>query len=477
MSTFHQIPGPNPASTTESQDPTWSYLVDPLGHMSTLYQHYGDVVAFLRGGNKGLYLPSEKTPGTVFAFGPKQTETILRNPSLFHSHSIMTPLFPECEAEETALRRITTGLFSYNGSPHQCQRKKVMPAFHRSTIERYTPDILRITHEISSTWKPDEWMDLARETTSLSLTILWHIFLGKTGMGHPQHLSNAQSWLEHLLDASRGITLNLPDNPKDRVREEASFIEDTFRRFWQEASKEDQSVLTQLCHHAPKNESLTETEAIGHLFTFVMAGYETVASSILWTLFLLASHPKELHNLTEEISGPFNGDSISEDEIRKLTHLDHVVKESLRLLPAAPICWRVAQPGAFLNPWEVPPGTEVIYSPFHTHRLPELYDQPQRFQPSRWAHIRPSPFEYLPFSAGPRKCIGASLATQVIKGVLITLLPRYHFQLPPTIDVNLRVGITLQPDMDFPVKLIPHHLATPTIPEIRGSICNHVQFH
>jgi len=131
------------------------------------------------------------------------------------------------------------------------------------------------------------------------------------------------------------------------------------------------------------------------------------------------------------------------------------VKESLRILSPVPFLLRVAMEETELDGYRIPVGTEVIYSPYITHHMPEIYPEPERFNPDRWLTINPSAYEYLPFGAGIRMCIGATFASMEAKLVLAMMLQRYHLALPPDAKVDRSVMITMSPKNGLPVLIQP----------------------
>lgn len=141
------------------------------------------------------------------------------------------------------------------------------------------------------------------------------------------------------------------------------------------------------------------------------------------------------------------------DQLAQLTLLDGVVKESLRLLPPAPLNHRIAAHDTELGGHAIPRGTELLSSVYHTHRMPEVYAHPQRFSPERWERLDPGPYAYSPFGAGPRMCIGASFALMEIKIVLAILLQRFRLSLPPGARVGRAVSITMRPDPGLPMRV------------------------
>jgi cytochrome P450 len=133
------------------------------------------------------------------------------------------------------------------------------------------------------------------------------------------------------------------------------------------------------------------------------------------------------------------------DELDRLDVLDSVIRETLRIAPAAPWTTRIAADDVAIGGYSVPKGTEVVISIFHTHRSEPCYDNPNRFDPSRWRRIRPDVFEYSAFSAGSRACIGSGFALLEMKVVLAMILRRFRLELYSRRPVDPVLNITLAP--------------------------------
>jgi cytochrome P450 len=213
--------------------------------------------------------------------------------------------------------------------------------------------------------------------------------------------------------------------------------------------------------HDEDGTRLTDSELVGHSAVMYVAGHETTAYTLSWTLFLLSQHPQIYDAVT--------------DECRTLGAesplLDLVIKESQRLLPATPYMFiRVAQEGFELAGHALPKESAFIVSPLITHRQPEVYEDPLRFDPERWTRISPSPYEYLPFGAGPRLCIGMGFAAQALRIVLPRILLRWKVQLAEGAKIARKVqGITMGPRHGLPVRLCPPATTVKTA-HIKGDI-------
>jgi cytochrome P450 len=198
---------------------------------------------------------------------------------------------------------------------------------------------------------------------------------------------------------------------------------------------------------------MTDTELVGQAAILFGASFETTASTLTWTLFLLAQHPTVMHQLMDELDAVLGGAPPTQDQLTQLSFLECVIKESMRILPPVPFTIRATTHGTAIGPYNVPNGSRVICSHYLTHHMPEIYPEPERFQPERWRSIDPTQFEYMPFSAGPRACIGAMFALQVLKISLALILQKFRLAVVPGTRVDRIVQITMVPRHGMPMML------------------------
>jgi cytochrome P450 len=190
--------------------------------------------------------------------------------------------------------------------------------------------------------------------------------------------------------------------------------------------------------------ALDEDELIGHAGVIFAAGHETSTNALAWTLLFLSQHPNVARDLDDELA-TLRGAPPTVDDLGRLTLLDAVIKESMRLLPPVPIHPRVVAKDSELGGYRFPAGSEVFLSIFHMHHDPDVFPDAEVFSPRRWETAKPTVYEYNPFSAGPRMCIGASFAMMEIKIVLAMVLSKYRLELPAGSRVDARVAVTMSP--------------------------------
>jgi cytochrome P450 len=182
--------------------------------------------------------------------------------------------------------------------------------------------------------------------------------------------------------------------------------------------------------------------------TLFLAGHETTANALCWTWYLLARHPEVESRLREEVDRVLAGRVPAVADMPQLLYTGQVFREALRLYPPAWIIAREAVSAYRLGPFDVPPGATIFMSPYATQRDPRFWDQPEQFDPERWAEeasaARPR-FAFFPFGAGTRVCIGEHFA--MMEGILLlaTILQRWKFHLLPDQKVELWPQIPLRP--------------------------------
>jgi cytochrome P450 len=179
-----------------------------------------------------------------------------------------------------------------------------------------------------------------------------------------------------------------------------------------------------------------------------LAGHETTANALAWTLVLLSRHPSADERLAREASEVLGGRAATFDDVPRLTYTDQVLKEVLRLYPPAWTVGREALERFELRGTRIPKGAQLYFSPWVVHRKATYFEDPEVFRPERWEDglaKRLPRFAYFPFGGGARACIGGSFATVEAVLVLATLLQRFRFTLATDEAVVPQASITLRP--------------------------------
>lgn len=435
------IPGPRRLSLIGGPAHLLRLYRDPFGFLRQLHATYGEVVALAAG-----------DPSYVFVFGPDLNRQVLAHADRFEN--TVGPFFARLPRQTTLGRLLVNNLPVMNGDHHHQQRRLMQPAFHHQQIRHYHAAMVALTEEALGRWQAGTVVDVLAEMRQLTQRIAVKTLFG---MDDPGELDRVGRLLQRIIATSQSPLVllapaNVPGLPFHRANRLVGYLE----RYLQaliartRGQRDRRDVLAALVRaHDEDGAQLSDDELIGHAFTLFVAGHETTSNALTWTLFLLDQHPQVLATLMDEIDRELGQRAPTVEDLRRLTILDSVIKESLRLLPPAPIGIRVASVASELGGYPVPQGANLIFSALITHRLPEIYTQPDRFQPERWKTLHPSPYAYLPFAAGPHLCIGWAFAMQELRIVLALLLQRFRLAVVPGSRVEPTLG--MRPAHGLPV--------------------------
>ena len=196
---------------------------------------------------------------------------------------------------------------------------------------------------------------------------------------------------------------------------------------------------------------LSDEEIVAQSIIFLLAGYETSSNTLSFILYHLALNPDVQDKLRTEINEAVESNAKRKslyELAQNMEYLDCVIKESQRLCPAAPQVNRECCENYDLNGIHIPAGTEIMIPIYVLHHDPDAWQSPEKFDPERFrgpAKDARHAFQFLPFGAGPRNCIGMRFALMEVKIALVRILMKYKFVASPETQVPLEIreGITL----------------------------------
>lgn len=457
------IPGPRALPLLSWRTGMLNLYQNPFKYLRWLHDTYGDLVTLARG-----------DASCVCAFGPTLNFQILTEPHLFEVGR--TSPFMKFDADSAFGKLMMLNLTQMNGEKHRQHRRLMQPAFHKQQVAHYSEDMIALTQQMLDSWQSQSQIDLHREMQRLTQGIAVKTLFG---LYDEVELARAGALMRNLTRSMllvMALPFDIPGTPYHRalrISEQLStFIRATIAQ--KREQKDATDVLATLIQaHDEDGTKLSDDELVGHAFTLFAAGHETTSNALTWMVFLLSQHPHVFANLLDEVEGALHGNAPTSEQVNCLPLLDGVIKESLRLLSPASIGIRATSEPCELGGFALPQGANVIYSEFITHRMPELYEEPDRFKPERWAMLDRSPYEYLPFSTGRHMCIGAGFATQEMKVVLAMLLQRYRLSVVP--DARISSNISMRPVHGMPMRVFPQDRQFQRV-SVRGNIHELIDF-
>lgn len=325
-----------------------------------------------------------------------------------------------------------------HGAQHRRQRKLLMPPFHGARMRAYG-QLMR-----DRAWQWGERIEIGKPFVMVDVTqniTLDVIIEAVFGVDRSEQVEAFRSEIQALLQsfspfvfvkALRRDFLGL--GPWARLQRHLAQIRtrvDVLCQQYRAAPAGRQDILSLLL--AAKDEeggSLSEKEIFDQLLTILFAGHETTAVMLAWAFYCLHREPDTLKALHAELA-PLS-EQADPEEVARLPYLEAVINETLRLYPPVHIIHRRLLKPLSLAGYDLQPGDAVAAGAFVTHRLPEIYPEPERFLPQRFIDRSYSAFEFLPWGGGARRCLGAAFAMYEMKQVIFALLKRYRFKLLET---------------------------------------------
>jgi cytochrome P450 len=212
---------------------------------------------------------------------------------------------------------------------------------------------------------------------------------------------------------------------------------------------EDAGIVTLLAHaSAEQGEPYTDEQLRDQIMTLFFAGHETSATALTWIHYLLSIHPEVREKIEVEVAAVAGEELPTAEAVKDLTYTEQVINESLRLYSPIHAISRVATEDNTIGGYRIPKGATVVVSLFATHRLPQYWPDPERFDPDRFSPeesaTRPE-FSFIPFAAGHRNCIGGSMAMIELKMIVAQIAQRYRLEVVPGHPIELEAGTTMYP--------------------------------
>ena len=423
------------------------WVADPVGYMETAARKYPDIFTaqIIGFGNK-----------IVFLNEPQAIQQMLTNDRKQFSASgelngILKPILGDAS------------VLMLDGDRHKKRRQLVMPAFHGSRMQNYGQLIFEITTKVFKNLYANKTINssfLVRDAMQdISLQIILQAVFGLYEGDRCQQLKRLMSQMTELFNSPfTSAALFFPSLQKDLgawspwgnfVRQKQQIDQLIYAEIAERQANLDPSrtdILTMLLSASDEEgKGMTDVEVHDELMALLLAGHETTATAMSWALYWIHSLPDVKEKLLQELKSI--NDPMDWMSMFRLPYLTAVCNETLRIHPVAMLTFpRVVVEPVELLGYKLEPNTIVIGCIYLLHHREELYPDAEQFKPERFLDRQFSPYEFMPFGGGVRRCVGEALAQFEMKIVLATILSNYDLELSDRKPVKpQRRGVTLAP--------------------------------
>jgi len=337
------------------------------------------------------------------------------------------------------------GLMASDGELWRRQRRMIQPSFHRKTIDIHslTGIVEKVNAELLKNWllaaQRGESVNVTRDVSAMALEVVLRSLLGSDyeEVGHHFQILVEQQ-ARNLAFAQAFRTLGeIILSVVSRRKQESACCPDILGALMEARDPES-------------GQPMRERQLVNEIFTLIVAGHETTASTLNWVWYLLSQHPDVEEGLSRELNEL--ADTSRSDDLSRFPYTRQIIDETLRLYPAGWLITRKARNEDWLGDYFVPAGTEIYISPYFIQRHPGVWEDPDRFNPDRF---RPENLKdrhrlaTIPFSAGPRNCIGEFFARVEMQLHLMMIAKHLRLRYAQSRPLELDAEVNLRNKYDF----------------------------
>jgi cytochrome P450 len=354
------------------------------------------------------------------------------------------------------------GLLTIDGDYHRRARRIMLPAFHRERIAAAHDTMVEETLRALEPWRPGEILDVYRWARRLTLRVAMRALFGLDPDVRDEGAQAAIEFERALSFYGTDFVLRVMRGPRTPWRRMQTARRALDRIVYAEIARrrrgvggplsERTDVLSMLleAHDEQDGVRLSDREVRDQVLTLLFAGHDTSTSTVSFLLYELARHPAVLARLLEEQDAVLGDRAPTAVDLagEAMPQLEMALDETLRLYPPAWVGPRRAVETFEFGGHRVPAGAYVNYSSWASHRLPDVFPDPEAFVPERFApeaKARLPKGAYIPFGGGSRTCIGMRFGQLEIKTIVALLLQRFHLELLPGRTMTVRQMPTLSP--------------------------------
>ncbi len=350
-----------------------------------------------------------------------------------------------------------------DGARHKRERKLLMPPFHGERMRLYGDIMREIADRSIDTWPVEQPFPIHERMQAITLNIILRTVFG---VDEGPLLQKLRALLIEFLKLVgnnpllliRWLQINLgPLTSWQRMgklsREIDTVLYEQIAQRKAAAQNGRTDIMAMLVEARDEDgQPMSDQELRDEMITMLLAGHETTATSLSWVVHRLLQNPTVLEKVRAELQRVIGDGPIQAEHVSELEYLDATIKETARLNPIVPLVARYLEHPTQIGEYEMPAGCVAAPCIYLTHRRPELWPEPETFNPDRFVGKRVDPYTFFPFGGGVRHCLGAAFATYEMKIVLAQVLSRVSLRPVPGQTVRVvRRSITFAPSGGMPV--------------------------
>lgn len=401
----------------------------------------------------------------LYVTGGDNVRPIFTDPDTFNTSNV--PLRSSKGGAQARLRR---GLIGAQGLEHAHYRASFVAQTGRAMIAAFSVDVARHIDAVLRVLPDDEPVDLV---TMINDLVRYYAVVAMFKDDNPDFAlqigREITAWLDMGYSAENILfPFNIRGLPHAKFRRAAEELEKKIL-VWASSRRgmnAKRDILSMFVNGPDENgKPLSDDRLIGHILTIYAASFSSSVSSLIWAMFLLMQHPHIAHDLCDEIKGSGIDPITDGMKLLELPLLDRVLKESMRLFTPVPYQVRRVTQAVQVAGVDLKSKDHVIIGSWATNRLASHYSDAEYFKPDRWINSDSNTYDYLTFSAGPRRCVGYGLAMIMVKITLASILLKRRPNLAAGTQIDTRVAVTLRSRQP-----IPAYLARPDNRIVRTSV-------
>lgn len=353
------------------------------------------------------------------------------------------------------------GLLVAEGEDWRRQRQLAQPDFRPDRVRDYAPAMVAHTDGMLARWRDEPRRELHADTSQLALAIAAETLFGVDVADEAEAIGDALDDVMARFRADRRLLALVPKSwplpANRRYQRGVETLHAIVDRLIDEHEPGGVDLMARLIEAYRDGEAPMDRRTLREeLVTFLLAGHETTALALTWTLWLLARHTSIQEELAERIQARLGTEPPSAEDVDDVELLDAVVDESMRLLPPVWAFGRQPLEDVEVAGHALPSGTQIMMSQWVVHRDPAIWEAPERFDPDRWLDGRGDDrhrFAHFPFGGGPRTCIGDTFAGLEIRLALARILQKVELGTPNRETPALDPSLTLRPGQPVHVRV------------------------